>query len=178
MLVKGKIGLRALEKGDLEQLKEWRNIPDFRQNFREYRELNCSDQEAWYDSLQNKKSTDYMFSIVNVESGDLLGACGLLYTNWLARYADFSFYVGYKESYIDLEGIAQASAELLIDYGFNILNLNKLWMELYSFDTRKIDFFKSFGFEIDGVLRENVYHQGAYKDSFILSLLQKDYKSN
>ena len=39
-MIKGKIvGLRSVEFKDLEQLKDWRNIPSFRKNFREFREF-------------------------------------------------------------------------------------------------------------------------------------------
>ena len=52
MITGKKIGLRAVEKEDLLFLRDWRNIPDFRKNFREVRELSLTDQEAWFDSLQ------------------------------------------------------------------------------------------------------------------------------
>ena len=38
------VGLRAIELADLPQLLEWRNKPEFRQYFREYRELNTEQQ--------------------------------------------------------------------------------------------------------------------------------------
>ena len=34
MITRNNIGLRAVEKKDLEILKDWRNIPSFRKNFR------------------------------------------------------------------------------------------------------------------------------------------------
>ena len=65
---------------------------------------------------------------------------------------------------------------LLLDYAFNSLNLNKVWMELYEFDEMKINFFtKILGFKIDGKLRENCYNEGKYFDSFIISILKKEY---
>ena len=53
-MIKGKkVGLRAVEKQDLPFLRDWRNIVEFRKNFREVRELSLTDQEAWFDHLQN-----------------------------------------------------------------------------------------------------------------------------
>lgn len=176
MIAKDGIALRALEREDLSSLRDWRNIPDFRKNFREFRELNIDDQLSWFESLQSKKGTDFMFSIIDEDTGELLGACGLLYTNWIARYADVSFYIGKDKAYIDSKGIAKAAANILINYAFDILNLNKIWMELYSFDKKKIEFFQKFSFKVDGVLRQNTFHQGKYEDSLILSLLRCDYE--
>ena len=174
-MLKGKyVGLRSLEKNDLPQLMDWRNNPNFRKNFREHRELNTYNQENWFTKTMNN-SNDYMFTIVDLETGQPIGACGLLYTNWLIRSADFSFYIGKDELYIDKK-YANDAAKLFLDYGFKELNLNKIWMELYEYDSSKIDFFiEIFKFKIDGKLRENAYYDGRYWDSFIISLLNKEY---
>lgn len=176
-MIKGnKTGLRALEKEDLPLLRDWRNNQAFRKNFREVRELNMYDQEKWL-SIVNERSTDFMFAIVDLETNETIGAAGLLYINWINRAADFSFYIGKDEIYIDTKGIAYDAAKILIEYGFKNLNLNKIWMELYEFDEQKLHFFKEdFKFKIDGKLRENCFEEGRYWDSFILSLLNSEYK--
>jgi RimJ/RimL family protein N-acetyltransferase len=173
-MIKGKkVGLRAVEKEDLPFLRDWRNIPDFRKNFREVRELSLTDQEAWFNSLQNSKHINYMFTIVDLDSQKPIGAGGLLYINWIIRSADFSFYIGNENKYIGTDGIAKEAAQLLVDYGFKNLNLNKLWMELYEFDSEKIDFFTNeFNFKQDGLLRDNCFEDGRYWNSLIISLLK------
>ncbi|MBG9375739.1 GNAT family N-acetyltransferase [Panacibacter sp. DH6] len=175
-MIKGKLtGLRAIEQEDLNQLKDWRNLPQFRRNFREVRELGSQSQLAWFNSLQTNSNRDFMFSIVELESGKLIGACGLLYINWIIRSADFSFYIGKDELYIDDEGMALDAATILINYGFENLNLHKIWMELYEFDEKKIKFFQqNFNFKTDGVLRDNCYEDGRYYNSLIISLLATD----
>jgi RimJ/RimL family protein N-acetyltransferase len=174
-MIKGKlVGLRSIEQVDLVHLKEWRNNPDFRINFREHRELNDVNQCNWFDAI-NKNQNDYMFAIVRLEDSKLIGACGLLYINWINRSADFSYYLGLDNLYIDNLGYSAESISLLIDYGFNYLNLNKIWMELYEFDSKKIEIFQNqFHFKIDGKLRQNCYHNGKYYDSYIISLLKQD----
>ena len=129
-MIKGnKVGLRAIEKEDLDLLKEWRNISTFRENFREVRELSQADQLAWYESLQQTKHINFMFVIVDLESNEPIGAAGLLYINWTIRSADFSFYVGKNELYIGDDGVAEEAAKLLITYGFNNLNLKLLLVQ-------------------------------------------------
>ena len=39
-----KIYLNAINKEDLPQLMNWRNLPEYRKHFREYRELNMDMQ--------------------------------------------------------------------------------------------------------------------------------------
>lgn len=177
-MIKGSlVGLRAIEKEDLPFLRDWRNISYFRKHFREVRELNLADQESWFEHLQGSTNTNFMFSIVRLEDNELMGACGLLYTNWIARYADVSMYIGDEEAYVDNRGYAQESIRLLLNYGFHNLNLNKVWMELYEYDHEKLSLFvESFGFQRDGLLRQNCFEGGRYWDSHIISLLSSDFK--
>jgi len=177
-MIKGDlVGLRAVEKEDLQLLRDWRNIEEFRKNFREVRELNMANQIQWYEKSCVNNPNDFMFIIIELADNKPVGACGLLYINWVIRSADLSFYIGKNEEYIDEKGLAKDSAQLLIKYGFENLNLNKIWMELYEFDNKKLNFFQNqFDFKIDGRLRQNCFENGKYYDSFILSLLNKDYK--
>jgi RimJ/RimL family protein N-acetyltransferase len=176
MITRNNIGLRAVEKTDLEILKDWRNIPSFRKNFREVRELNSQNQENWHNKLNNS-SNEFMFIFEDIEKNIPVGAGGLLYINWIIRSADFSFYIGHDEGYIE-EKYAIDAASLLIQYGFNNLNLNKIWMELYEFDHKKINFFiDKFNFKIDGKLRDNCFEDGQYWDSLIISLTLNDIKN-
>lgn len=176
-MIKGNlVGLRAVEITDLETLRNWRNNPAFRRNFREVREINMQNQQAWFERT-NASANDFMFVFENLESGETVGAGGLLYTNWIIRSADFSFYIGFENSYIDEKGFAEDAAALLIKYGFENLNLNKIWMELYEFDERKIKFFtEKFGFVREGTLRDNCFEDGKYWNSYIYSLLRREYE--
>lgn len=177
-MIKGKsVYLRAIEKEDIQTLLTWRNIDAFRKNFREFRELNYSQQVEWFNSVSSSKN-DFMFSIVDLNTNELIGACGLLYIDWIIGSADYSFYIGKDELYID-DLFAKDATNLLLSYGFNKLNLNKIWMELYEFDDKKINFFtKKYNFEVDGKLRQNCFEDGKYFDSFIISLLKSDFKKN
>jgi RimJ/RimL family protein N-acetyltransferase len=175
-MIKGKlVGLRAVEKEDLSLFRDWRNIVDFRKHFREVRELSLTDQEKWFESLQNTRHINFMFTIVDIKTNQPIGAAGLLYVNWINRSGDVSFYIGKDKVYIDSDGVAEEAAKLLIDYGFKNLNLHKIWMELYEFDDKKIIFFsEKFNFKQDGLLRDNCYEDGRYWNSLIISLLRAD----
>jgi hypothetical protein len=178
-MIKGRlIGLRAVEKEDLKLFRDWRNTTEFRRNFREVRELSLQDQEQWYESLQHSKHINFMFTIIDLESQQPIGAAGLLYINWINRAADFSFYLGDKDVYIDESDKTIEAVQLLVEYGFKNLNLHKIWMELYEFDFKKIDFFKNqFDFKVDGVLRQNCFEEGKYWDSLIISLISNEYET-
>lgn len=176
MIIGKNVGLRAVEKADLKVLRDWRNIPEFRMHFREVRELSLVDQEEWFEGLQKTKTINYMFTIVDLKTGEPIGAAGLLYINWVIRSADVSFYIGDNKKYIGNDGIAEEAVNLLIDYAFGVLNLHKIWMELYEFDNQKIEFFtNNFQFKQDGLLRDNCFHNGKYYNSLIISKINNNF---
>ncbi len=122
------------------------------------RELNLANQEEWFNKCCINNPNDFMFIIERLDNKMPIGACGLLYINWIIRSGDFSFYIGEGEKYIDDEGYASDACKLLINYGFNNLNLNKIWMELYEFDKTKLSFFqKQFGFTIGWKIKKKLF---------------------
>ena len=176
-MLKGKyVGLRAIEESDLSQLLLWRNQPNYRRFFREYRELSQNNQRNWFDSkVLNDKSTE-MFSIVDVNTGELLGACGLCYIDWINRNADFSIYIGKDDLYID-EKYAIEAAQIMMKYGFEELNLHRLWSEIYSFDEAKKVMFDRLGFKLEGVHKETHWTEGRWCDSLFYGYVMHDLAS-
>lgn len=173
MIKKGSVGIRAIEEDDLILLRDWRNIAEFRENFREFRELNMKMQKDWFEHI-TKSPDNLMFTIVRLKDNKPIGACGLVYINWIVRSADISFYIGEKKYYIDSKGYADDAVKIIIKYAFGELNLNKLWTEVYEFDRKKISFFEKYKFKKDAILRDNCFKDGKYWNSYIYSLLRRE----
>jgi len=167
--------LFAVEREDLKQLMDWRNNPKFRKHFREYRVLNMTMQEQWFEQKVLNDPTTIMFGIHSLENNELLGCCGFVYINWVHRHADLSLYIGWNDSYIDEEGYAEESCRLLLNYGFKELCLNKVWTEIYKFDVMKKKLYDRLGFKVDGILRQNYFYDGKFWDSYIMSILNSEF---
>ena len=168
--------LDTVEEADLEILRSWRNLENFKKYFREYRDISRSMQKKWFDNIVNNDNNHLMFAIRSIETDELLGCCGLTFINWVHKHSDLSFYIGYKEQYIDSVGYAKESVKLLLELGFNQLAMNKIWAEIYDFDHLKIKIFDELGFKLDGVLRENYFYLGNHHDSLIYSKLASEHK--
>ncbi len=170
------VGLRAIEKKDLTQLLEWRNDPSLRRYFREYRELSFEQQLVWFDEFTFNNRNTVMFSIIESERDQLLGACGLCYINWKDRNADFSIYIGFQDLYID-SLYADDAAKLVMQFAFEELGLHRLWAEIYSFDEKKGRMFERLGFSLEGQHRDTHWTEGKWCDSLYYSKLLTEYDS-
>ena len=176
MLTGEHVGLRAIERGDLRQLMDWRNQPKFRRFFREYRELGMTDQEAWFEKAVVADHRTLMFSIVELGTDRLLGATGLCFIDWVNRNCDLSIYIGADGAYID-DRFAPDTARTLLDYGFDELNMHRVWAEIYAYDERKKSFFEDLGFHLDGVHREHHFAEGAWHDSLFFAILEGEWRA-
>lgn len=168
-------GLRAIEEDDLPQLLAWRNDPEMRRYFREYRELNMTQQKSWFEKSVLNNPAIRMFAIIDLANDELMGAAGLCYIDPINRNADFSIYIGADDLYID-EEYAPDAGRVLLKYGFEELNLHKVWAEIYSIDDAKQRLFYELGFSREGVHRETHWTEGKWVDSLFYGLLAKDFR--
>jgi len=176
MIVGKKIELAKVERQSIEQLREWRNNPELRKYFREHREINKENQRKWYEDVVLNSSTSYNFEIKTQEDSTnktkLIGHCGLHYINWVSKTGEFGIYIGdinYRKG-----GFGSDALRTLIRYGFEQLNLNRIWCEAYS-NNEAIEIYRHIGFKDEGVLRQTVFKNGEYLDSYVLGMLKSDY---
>lgn len=172
MIIGNKVGLRAIEEKDLSELLTWRNNPEFRLYFREFKELNSTNQRLWFEKYVMKDTRTQMFAIVDLETSELIGACGLCYIDWINRNADFSIYIGKDNLYID-DIYAIEAARLMECYGYEELNLHRLWAEIYSIDEKKRIFFEKLNFEQEGICKETHWTQGKWVNSIYYGKINK-----
>ncbi|PHS23199.1 MAG: GNAT family N-acetyltransferase [Robiginitomaculum sp.] len=153
MLTGPDVVLRAIKPDDLEPLRLWRNRPEYRQYFREYRDITPAMQQNWYEKTVLEDERVHMFAITAAKGERLLGACGLCYIDRRNESADFSIYLGADDLYID-EIYAHDAGKLLLKYGFETLGLHRIWAEIYDIDSAKQKLLPGLGFALDGRHRE------------------------
>jgi RimJ/RimL family protein N-acetyltransferase len=166
--------LRALEKEDLDSLKEWRNSSHVRKSTREYRLLNMINQKNWFESIhQLNPPKDIMFGILDKRK-KLIGVTGLTYIDWKNRNSEISIYFSTENWQTKPE--AKEVINLVMEYGFEELNLNRLYVEIFALMKENIKLFTKMKFIKEGQLREKIWRQNKWWDTLIFSKLAKEYK--
>lgn len=172
MLRGKKTHLTSVERGSLEQMRSWRNQPEMRKYFREYREISKDMQKDWYVNRVLSDKEQVNFEIHENDTGVLIGHCGLYYIDWIHRHAEFGIYVG--DTTYRSGGYGSDALRTLIKYGFDDLNLNKIWCEVYT-NNDALTIYKHLGFQQEGILRQHYYNEGKYWDSTMLSVLKSEF---
>jgi len=167
-----KVIFRAIERDDLQQLRDWRNDPEIRTRTREFRLLSMENQERWYKALHDDRNT-IMFAVLDGKKS-LIGVVGLTYIDWKNRRAEISIYVGDKEA--QGQGYGLDALKTIMRYGFHDTNLHKLYAEIFAFNEPSVRLFEKAGFKRDGVKREDQYVDGKYWDTYAYSILEGEFK--
>jgi RimJ/RimL family protein N-acetyltransferase len=168
------VSLRALEKEDLEILKEWRNSKHVRKSTREYKLLNMINQKNWFESIhQLNPPREIMFGILNKRK-KLIGVTGLTYIDWKNRNSEISIYFYTKNWQTKSE--AKEVINLILEYGFEELNLHRLYVEIFSLMKENIKLFSNLKFIKEGELREKIWRKNKWWNTIIFSKLSSEYK--
>lgn len=129
-------------------------------------------QEHVNDMLRNKM---HVFSIVDLETDTLLGRCLLFGVNQIDRNAMLGIFIGEKERWG--QGYGQDAVKLLLDYGFNLLNLNSIMLGTFAFNKRAINAYKRVGFQEIGRRRQARIIGGKKYDAVLMDILAEEFQS-
>ena len=166
------INLRSLEIEDLKVLKKWRNDPINRNHTREYRLLNMINQKEWFEMIHKDNPPKFLMFGVTDKQEKLIGVCGLTYIDWKNRHCEISIIL-YLKNWQKTK-FAKETISLLEKYGFEELNMRRLWVEIFDTIPQNIKLFESLNFVREGVLRDKLWRNRKWHNSYIYSKLSTD----
>jgi len=74
------------------------------------------------------------------------------------------------------KGYGKVAYRIFIPYLFEQYDLHKITLEVLSTNTLAKSIYEKLGFVIDGIKRDDVYKNGKYVDSVIMSIIKSEYK--
>lgn len=169
-----KIYLRGLEKDDLkENMFQWANDSEVTHYMFMGATPNSMELlEEEYEQLIRSKN-DVVFACIERETDIHIGNVGLYIIDWISRSAESRIIIGEKEYWN--KGYGTEATKLSIGYGFEKLNLNKVWLGVNAEHIGAIKAYENAGFVHEGVLRQEIYRNGKYYDAIRMSILRKEY---
>ncbi len=70
-------------------------------------------------------------------------------------------------------GYATEALHLIVDYGFEVLDLHQIYSNIRIENESSVALFKKVGFEVTGLKQDWIYEQGKFFDEYTLQLLKK-----
>ncbi len=162
--------LSPINQDDYEQYTEWLN------DLEVTKYLSLSSVNITIESERNALETlskEHNYAIIDLTSNKLIGNVGLMDINNINKTAEIGIFIGDKE--FQNQGYGTEAIKLLLDYSFNLLNLNNILLKVYSFNHRALRCYEKCGFKIIGKRRKAQYFAGKYHDIIFMDILSDEF---
>ncbi|MCQ1531337.1 GNAT family N-acetyltransferase [Lutispora saccharofermentans] len=170
-----KVKLRAYKKEDIKLAYEYMNDSEMKRLLVAQipYPMILEQEEKWFESLLTAKDT-YSFAIEDLETGKYIGGCGINSINWLNRIATIGIFIGDKEYWS--KGYGTDALNVLIKFIFQQMNINKIKLNVFSFNKRAIRCYEKCGFKVEGVFKQELFRDGQYYDDHAMAIFFEDWQ--
>ena len=176
-LLKGKrVTLRGLEVEDAAEILRHFNDIEVRRFLATAHYIAKEEEEQWIRRTweARSKGESYIFGIELNEPKRLIGTCGLESVSAIHRATELGIAIWNKE-YCG-KGFGTEALVLLLNYGFNILNLHSVFLTVIEDNARAQRAYQKVGFQPAGRHRHAIYQDGTYKDLLLMDILADEYR--
>ncbi len=164
-----RITLRAVTPEDYPRLTEFKNDVEFELlgGGLPPKPRTLAGVTEFYDKVTGH-GDQYTFAIE--ADGVLIGDAGLFNINRVNGTGEMGIGIG-DHAYWG-RGYGREAVGLLLDYGFRLQNLRKIWLEVHGSNERAIRSYTAAGFVEEGRQREHVWSGGRYDDIVLMAVLR------
>lgn len=177
IFIKGNlIDLKVLNENDVINTNwyGWFNDEETTNNMQKHCFPNTLDKQMEFlNNLKNDKSK-IQLGIICKENNQLIGCVSLQNIDYINRTAEIAEIIGEKQ-YRTIRYMEE-SIGIIIKFGFNTLNLNRIYGGTLS-EEFALFLIKRFKFKKEGLFRNHVFKNGEYKDIYYLGLLYSDFNN-
>jgi RimJ/RimL family protein N-acetyltransferase len=167
-----RVYFRPLEREDAALVQPWVNDPDVTRTLRTHGPLNRRAEEAFIDRV-TQSPADVVAVIVRRDVETAVGLTGLHQFDFKARHAVFGITIGDKQAWG--LGFGTEATFLMVRHAFETLNLNRVMLQVYEQNDRGLRTYEKVGFRKEGVLRQDYYREGRYRDTIIMGILRPEW---
>ncbi len=125
--------------------------------------------------LESMRRHDLVFSILRLDSDELIGRCVLFSVNRTDRSAMLGIVIGEKSCWN--QGYGSEALILLLDYAFNLLNLNSVMLGVFAFNQRAAASYRKVGFQEIGRRRQARIIGGQAHDAILMDMLAEEFRA-
>lgn len=176
MLVGKRVRLRAIEREDIPTFVRWLNDREVTQFLITNSPFSKAMEEKWFEGQLGRPTHEGQILAIEAKVGaDWLhiGNTGLHDADPVSHAAEFGIMIGEKAYWN--QGFGGEATRLMLQHGFDDMNLHRIFLRVYATNLRAIACYKAAGFLQEGVLRQAIYKNGAYIDEIIMGILKDEW---
>jgi RimJ/RimL family protein N-acetyltransferase len=172
-MIPGKhIVLRAIERDDLPRYVDWLNDPAVLEHFGPYAPLSLAQEEQWYKrSLGESSTRDFAIEF----EGQHIGGAGFCHIDARNANAEVGLFIGIPKLWE--QGLGRDVMRTLVRFGFEQMNLHRLYLRVFAGNARAIHLYEKLGFQREGLWRQAEFRNGRYHDMLWMGILRDEWRA-
>ena len=175
MLIGQKVLLRSVRRSDIQYFLKWFNDPEVIQYTSLYLPMTEMSEEKYIEELESDRTkANFVIEAIDGDSSKPIGNTGLNSISPKDHHATFGIAIGEKDCWS--KGYGTEAARLLINYGFEQLNLHRINSSAFAFNERSLRLHLKVGFKEEGRQREGIYKNGKFQDLVGFGILRAEWK--
>lgn len=124
--------------------------------------------------LKSVNDKDMYFFLIISPDGRIIGESVINEIDRKVRCANFRIAIYHTAD--RGHGLGAWVTEKIRDFAFSELNLHRLELEVYSFNTRAENMYLKAGFKREGIKRDAIFNGDEYADIIFMSILENEWK--
>jgi RimJ/RimL family protein N-acetyltransferase len=134
-----------------------------------YRPVDWMSYNNWLEGL-SKNPSQVMFAIRHVHQSRIMGYVGLTKLDAVHRSGEIGIRIGSEAD--RGKGYGKGAVRLVMNYAWNHLNLNRVYLSVFASNRRALNAYKTAGFQEEGRQRQAAFINGSWMDVVLMAALR------
>ncbi len=169
-----RVALCALSDEHLPLLTRWINTQAVIRYLGGPLGMSIESERAWLERMR-ASSDDVIYGVLLRSEQRLIGTVALHGVRGLGRHAEYGISIGEPEFWG--QGYGTEACRLILDWGFNRLNLNSIFLRVFADNQRGVRSYEKVGFKHAGMLRQHAFRDGVYLDMYYMDILRDEFNA-
>jgi RimJ/RimL family protein N-acetyltransferase len=155
---------------------KWMNDPQLRKYARYDIPQTVEEVKKKFEPTKEEVKRNIFFEIWHKKDNKLIGYVCFIRIDWFTRNAHIFYLIGDTDYWG--QNFATEAAKLVVNYGFNELNLHKITARTFSQNKASLRVAEKIGFKYDITLKQEAYIDGEYVDALHYVIFKNEWKSS
>lgn len=167
--------LREYREEDFAPMRRWVNDPETTRYLSNIflKPHTALGTEKFLQNILSGQTGGYYFVIADKQTQEYCGQLDIFHTDETSRCGEIGLVIAPWEWH---KGYAREALGLIERFGFEELNLNRLYLNVFADNVRARAAYRAAGFREEGVMREQIYKNGKYHDLINMGILRGEWE--
>lgn len=159
-----------IKKENLEMIRNWRNSPEISKYMYTNDYITKDHQKKWFQRIKDDATRKYW--IIKVDD-NYVGVVNLYNIDMRNKRCYWAYYLAHPS--VRGKGIGRLIELNILNYVFEVLFLNKLCCEVFTFNELVIKIHQKYGSKIEGNFRKHIYKDNRFHDIVCMGILKEEW---